>query len=40
MNFVMMQTILKNAIMMMVIVVGLMLEKTFVSTAHALADVS
>ena len=40
MDFVMMQTILKNAIMMVVIVVALMFKKTFVSTAHAPADVS
>ena len=40
MDFVMMQTTLKNAIMMVVIVVALMFKKTFVSTAHALADVS
>ena len=40
MDFVMMPTILKNAIMMVVIVVASMFKKTFVSTAHALADVS
>ena len=40
MDFVMMQTILKNAIMMAVIAVVLMFKKTFVSTAHAQADVS
>ena len=40
MDFVMMPTILKTAIMMAVIAVALMFKKTFVSTAHALADVS
>ena len=40
MDFVMMRTILKIAIMMVVIVVALMFKKTFVSTAHVLADVS
>ena len=41
MDFVMMRTILKIAIMIMVIAVALVLKKTFVSTAHALvADVS
>ena len=40
MDFVMMQTILKIAIMMGVIAVALVFKKTFVSTAHALADVS
>ena len=40
MDFVMMQTILKNANMMAVIAVALMFKKTFVSTAHAQGDVS
>ena len=40
MDFVMMQITLKNATMMVVIVVALMFTKTFVSTAPALADVS
>ena len=39
-DFVMMQTILKTAIMMAVIAVAIMFKTTFVSTAHALADVS
>ena len=40
MDFVMMPTTLKNAIMMAGIVVALMFRKTFVSTAHVLADVN
>ena len=40
MDFVMMPTILKNAIMMVVIAAALVFKKIFVSTAHALADVS
>ena len=39
MDFVTIQTTLKNAIMMMEIVVALLFKDIFVSTAHALADV-
>ena len=39
MDFVMMPTTLKDAIMMVVIAAVLVFKKTFVSTAHALADV-
>ena len=40
MDFVMIQTILKIAIMMVVIAVASVFKITFASTAHALADVS
>ena len=40
MDFVMMPTTLKNAIMMAVIAAALVFKNTFVSTAHVLADVS
>ena len=40
MDFVMIPTILMNAIMMMEIAVALMYEDIFVSIVHALADVS
>ena len=40
MDFVMIRTILKIAIMMVVIAAALVFKKIFVSTAHALADVS